>query len=80
MIKENEKGFFWKLLATLFEGLVFGGAPGYFLLGKGMVTKVEVSQMIQKESPYVKDQNMILYELGLIRKELEGFRTLLLKK
>ncbi|KKN58717.1 hypothetical protein LCGC14_0548950 [marine sediment metagenome] len=59
-----------KLLATL-VGCVFSLLVLIATLGATLPTKDTVSKMIAQESPYVKDQSLILYRLEQIEKKLD---------
>lgn len=76
-MNNEKKGILWKTLSALMVGLILGGAPGYYLLGKDVPTKRQVSEMIRVESPYVKDQKMIIMELTRIREDLTELKLMI---
>jgi len=59
-----------KLVATL-VGCVVSLLVLLATAGATFPTKNMVSKMIEVESPYVKDQSLILYRLGQIEKKLD---------
>lgn len=59
-----------RLLATL-VGCVFSLLVLFATLGATFPTKDAVSKMIAQESPYVRDQSLILYRLERIEKKLD---------
>ena len=59
-----------KILATLVGGIL-SLLVLVSTMGATFPTKEDVSDMIAVESPYVKDQSLILYRLGRIETKLD---------
>lgn len=64
------KNYGGRILATLI-GVVLSLIVLLATLGATFPTKAEVSRMIQIESPYVKDESLILYRLEQIEEKLD---------
>ncbi len=71
-------GFAGKILGSVAATLIAGSVIGLLILWRTSVSSAEVSKQIQVESPYVKDQAIILkavdQEIPEIRKEIKDFR------
>ncbi len=46
----------WKVLAVALLGIVVTGASAWMVFDQGVVSREEVSQMIERESPYLADR------------------------
>lgn len=62
-----------KILVAAMVSILGTISIGYMTLANKHVTRAEASEMIQKESPYIKDKNLILHELKALG---EGQRTM----
>lgn len=70
---------FWENIATTSIGIIVTMIGFWVAIGKNMVTKSEVSQLIKNESPYLQDRQFIMERLA-INKETQGVLTSMLQR
>lgn len=70
---------FWENIATTSIGIIVTMIGFWVAIGKNMVTKSEVSQLIKNESPYLQDRQFIMERLA-INKETQGLLTAMLQR
>lgn len=54
----------WQQVATSLVAVVVAMLAFWFVEGREYVTRAEASEMIAKESPYIRDRNMVLDRLS----------------
>lgn len=70
---------FWEVLATTSIGIIVTMVGFWVFVGKNIATKVEVCDLIQNHSPYVRDRQFIMERLA-INKETQAALSTTLQK
>lgn len=70
---------FWENLATTCIGIIITMLGFWFTIGKHMVTKSEVAEIVKKESPYLHDRQFIMERLA-VNKETQAALTGMLQR
>jgi hypothetical protein len=64
---------FWENLATTSVGIVITMVGFWFTIGRNMVSKSEVLDMIENQSPYVHDRQFIMERLNTNKESQAAF-------
>lgn len=70
---------FWENIATTSIGIIVTMMGFWVAIGKKMVTKAEVAELIKNESPYLQDRQFIMERLA-INKETQAALTSMLQR
>lgn len=70
---------FWENIATTSIGIIVTMLGFWVAIGKNMVTKNEVAQLIKNESPYLQDRQFIMERLA-VNKESQAALSLALQR
>lgn len=70
---------FWENIATTSIGIIVTMLGFWVAIGKNMVTKTEVSEIIKNESPYIQDRQFIMERLAT-NKETQAALTNMLQR
>jgi len=70
---------FWENIATTSIGIIVTMVGFWVAVGKNMVTKAEVAQLIKNESPYLQDRQFIMERLAT-NKETQAALTSMLQR
>lgn len=70
---------FWENIATTSIGIVVTMLGFWVTIGKNMVTKSEVAQLIKNESPYLQDRQFIMERLA-VNKESQAALSIALQR
>jgi len=68
---------FWENLATTSIGIIVTMIGFWFYIGKNMVTKAEVVEMLETKSPYLQDRQFIMERLNTNKETQTAFATAL---
>jgi hypothetical protein len=68
---------FWENLATTSIGIIITMLGFWFTIGKNMVTKAEVTDLIKNESPYCQDRQFIMERLAVNKESQAAFASAL---
>lgn len=68
---------FWENIATTSIGIIVTMLGFWIAIGKNMVTKVEVSEIIKNESPYIQDRQFIMERLNSNKETQAAFASAL---
>lgn len=70
----NETVFhFWETLATTSVGIIITMLGFWFTIGRNMVSKADVLNMIETQSPYVHDRQFIMERLNTNKESQAAF-------
>lgn len=70
-------GHFWENLATTSVGIVITLIGAWITIGKNMVTKAEVIEIIENQSPYLQDKQFIMERLNSNKESQAAFASAL---
>ena len=70
---------FWETLATGSIGVIVSMIGFWFALGRHIITRNDVCDMIENKSPYVKDREFIMERLS-VNKETQAALSITLQK
>lgn len=70
---------FWENIATTSIGIIITMVGFWISLGKNMVTKSEVIEIIDKQSPYLQDKQFIMERLATNKETQTQFANALQK-
>jgi hypothetical protein len=70
---------FWENIATTSIGIIVTMMGFWVAIGKKMVTKAEVAELIKNESPYLQDRQFIMERLA-INKESQAALSIALQR
>lgn len=70
---------FWENIATTSIGIIITMLGFWVTIGKNMVTKAEVAELVKNESPYLHDRQFIMERLA-INKETQAALSNALQK
>ena len=70
---------FWENIATTSIGIIVTMMGFWVAIGKKMVTKAEVAELIKNESPYLQDRQFIMERLA-INKESQAALSVALQR
>lgn len=68
---------FWENIATTSIGIIVTMLGFWIAIGKNMVTKAEVSEIIKNESPYIQDRQFIMERLNSNKETQAAFASAL---
>ncbi len=68
---------FWENLATTSIGIIVTMIGFWVFIGKNMVTKAEVVEMLETKSPYLQDRQFIMERLNTNKETQTAFATAL---
>jgi hypothetical protein len=68
---------FWENIATTSIGIIVTMLGFWVAIGKNMVTKSEVAQLIKNESPYLQDRQFIMERLAINKETQAAFSNAL---
>jgi len=68
---------FWENIATTSIGIIVTMLGFWVAIGKNMITKSEVSQLIKNESPYLQDRQFIMERLATNKETQAAFANAL---
>jgi hypothetical protein len=68
---------FWENIATTSIGIIVTMLGFWFTIGKNMVTKSEVIDIIKNESPYSQDRQFIMERLAVNKESQAAFASAL---
>ena len=70
---------FWENIATTSIGIIVTMMGFWVAIGKKMVTKAEVLEIVKSDSPYLQDRQFIMERLA-VNKESQAALTLMLQR
>jgi hypothetical protein len=68
---------FWENIATTSIGIIITMLGFWFTIGKNMVTKAEVIEIIKNDSPYLQDRQFIMERLATNKETQAAFASAL---
>jgi hypothetical protein len=68
---------FWENIATTSIGIIITMLGFWFTIGKNMVTKSEVIEIIKNDSPYLQDRQFIMERLATNKETQAAFASAL---
>lgn len=68
---------FWENIATTSIGIIVTMLGFWVTIGKNMVTKKEVTDIIKNESPYMQDRQFIMERLAINKETQSAFSSAL---
>lgn len=68
---------FWENIATTSIGIIITMLGFWFTIGKNMVTRSEVADIIKNESPYCQDRQFIMERLAINKETQAAFASAL---
>jgi predicted nucleic-acid-binding protein len=68
---------FWENIATTSIGIIITMLGFWFAIGKNMVTKAEVIEIIKNDSPYLQDRQFIMERLATNKETQAAFASAL---
>mgnify|MGYP006274974203 CR=1 FL=1 len=68
---------FWENIATTSIGIIVTMMGFWVAIGKKMVTKAEVAELIKNESPYIQDRQFIMERLASNKETQAAFASAL---
>lgn len=69
----------WQNISTTSIGIIVTMLGFWFTIGKNMVTKSEVKELIESHSPYLEDRQFIMERLAINKETQAAFASVLQK-